>query len=118
MSRVISSRVLPGGLDQDFGEEILHVPDLAGLNLDVGGLPARSAHRLIDHDAGVGERETLTLLPCGEEDGRHRSCLTDADGGDRCSHVLHGVEDGEPSRHHAARRVDVELHVFVGVFAF
>ena len=33
----------------------------ACLDLDVGGLPLRPAEGLVDHDAGVGQREPLPL---------------------------------------------------------
>src|SRR5262249_25914572 len=38
-------------------------------------------------------------------------------GRDGAADVLHGVVDRETARHDAARAVDVDLHVFLGVFA-
>src|SRR5690606_7330492 len=56
------------------------------------------------------------LLTCREEKRAHTGSLPDADGADRTAYVLHGVVDCEPRCHDAARRVDVELNVFVRIF--
>src|SRR6185312_8585669 len=41
---------LPGVLGDDLVEPALHPEDLLGLDLDVGGLTLRAAHRLVNHD--------------------------------------------------------------------
>src|SRR5262249_423502 len=44
----------PGRLHEDPREDLLDVPNLPSLDLDVGSLTAGSAHRLMDHDPRVG----------------------------------------------------------------
>ena len=89
--------------------DVLHVPDLARLDLDVGRLPARAAQRLVDHDARVRQREAAALrarprgAPRAIDAAMPRHIVRD-----RAADVLHRVVDGEPARHDAAGAVDVE----------
>src|SRR5262249_32097156 len=48
----------------------------------------------------------------------HGGGLAHADGGHRRLDVLHRVVDRQPRRHRAARAVDVDVHVLVGVLGF
>src|SRR5258706_4386085 len=43
-------------LDEDLGDDVLHVADFTRLNLDVGRLAASPAERLVGHHARVRER--------------------------------------------------------------
>src|SRR5947199_10161737 len=57
---------LAGMLDVDFVESRAQAQDLAGLDLDVGGLTLGPARGLMDHDVRIGQREALALRACGE----------------------------------------------------
>ena len=52
---------LPGGLAEDLVDVIAQAHELARLVVDVGRLPARSAGRVVQHDARVGQRVPLPL---------------------------------------------------------
>src|SRR5205814_1574109 len=80
--------------------------DLARLDVDIGGLALHAAERLVDHDAGVREREALALAPRREQPGGHAGRLPDAQGRHLGLDVLHGVVDREAGGHRAPRRVD------------
>mgnify|MGYP003326400570 CR=1 FL=1 len=49
--------------------------DLARLDFDIRGLPLRAAERLVNHHLGVGQRETLALGACAQQEGAHRRGL-------------------------------------------
>ena len=59
--------------------------------------------------------ETLALGAGGEQHGRRRGRLSEADRGDVVADELHRVVDREQRRDVAARAVDVEVDVLVGV---
>src|SRR3954462_1811709 len=99
-------------------QAVLDPQDLLGLDGDIGGLPLGSSPGLVDQDAGVGQREALAVGPGGEEHGAHAGGLTHADRLDVGPDELHGVVDGHPRRGGAARRVDVDVDVLLGVFSF
>ncbi len=63
-----------------------------------------------------GQRVALALGAGREQERAHRGRLPHADGRHSGLHVLHGVVDREAGRDRAARRVDVEDDVLVGVF--
>ncbi len=87
------------------------------MNVDVGRLARQSAHgRLVDQDAGIGQREALFGLACRKQQCRHGGRLADANRGDVVLYVLHRVVDGHARRDRSARRVDVELDVLFRVF--
>ena len=64
------------------------------LDLDVRGLALGAAERLVDHDARVGQRVALALLPRREQEGAHGRRQPHADGGDVGAHVAHRVKHG------------------------
>jgi len=49
-----------------------------GVDLDVGGLALEAAHRLVDHDARVRQRETLVLVARAHQQRAHARRLADA----------------------------------------
>ena len=65
-----------------------------------------------------GSARRCPFLPCGEEEGSHRSGLPDAKSRDGWSDIAHGVVDGHAGRDDAAWRVDIEGDFLVGVFGF
>ena len=106
---------LPGVGGEDFVELLLKAEDLAGCYLDVARLAFRAAPGLVDHDAGVREREALALGAGGEEHRSHRGRLPDAVRGDGTGYELHSVVDREARRDAAARRVDVHRDLLLRV---
>ena len=85
-------------LAQDLVEALLDALDLLGLDLDVGRLALRAAAGLVDHDAGVGQREALALGAGGQQHGAHGGGLPDADGAHVGLDELHGVVDRQAAR--------------------
>jgi hypothetical protein len=102
------------------GHDLLHTAlerqDLAGADLDVGRL-ALEARRvpLVDHHLRVRQGQPLALGATGQEHRPHRHRHAETDRLYVAAHVLHGVVDREPSVDVAARRVDVERDVLVGI---
>src|SRR5579875_1757368 len=101
------------GVHGDQAVQLVPDPDdLASVDVEVRGLtgdaPPRH-QRLVQVDAGIGEREA-PALGAGHEDDRPKARRTaHGHGGDRGPYVLHGVVDSEAGGHGAAGRVDVDL---------
>mmetsp|Transcript_36244 Transcript_36244/g.79336 ORF Transcript_36244/g.79336 Transcript_36244/m.79336 type:complete len:311 (+) Transcript_36244:182-1114(+) len=108
------------GLIAVFGNVgVEHFPNeqnFLGLNFNIGSLTLRPAERLMDHNARVGQRSTLTLGTCAEEEGAHTGRHTEAYGRYVTGNVLHGVIDGHTGRDGSAGTVDVESNVGLGIF--
>src|SRR5215469_10325707 len=66
---------LTGVPDIDFIQPLADVEDLLGVNHDVGGLALKAPGRLVNHDAGIGQRKPHVLLPSREQQGTHRRSL-------------------------------------------
>ena len=98
---------LPGMGGEDFVELLLEAEDFLAGDLDIARLAFRATPGLVDHDAGVGQGETMPLLARGEQHRAHRRRLADAVRVDGTGDELHRVVDGEARRDAAARRVDV-----------
>src|SRR5438552_10071229 len=99
---------LGGVLCKNFIQPPAQVQDFLGMDLDVGGLALEAAHRLMDHDARVGQAEALVLVARGEEQRPHAGGLADAQRADVRFDELHRVVNGQSGRNRPARRVDVE----------
>src|SRR4051794_33426028 len=69
----------------------------------------------MNDNSGIRQRKPLALGPGRQQDRLHRGRLADADGLDVRFDELHGVVDGQPCSNRAARAVDIELDVLVGV---
>src|SRR5690606_35032057 len=110
-------RGLPGVVGERVLEPLAHAQDLLRVDLDVRGLSAGAAldARLVDHDAGVGQREALAGLAGGQQHGGGRCRLTEAHGLNVRLDVLHGVVDRGERGLRAAGTVDVQRDVAVGV---
>ena len=87
---------LPGVVGVDLVGALADVEDLAGVDLDVGGLALEARRRLVDEDPAVGQREALALGPAGQQQRAHRHRDPDADGGDVGLDELHRVVDRQP----------------------
>src|SRR5262245_52565411 len=110
---------LPRVVHQDFVEPLAHAQNFPGMNIDVSRLSRQPLHqRLVDDDAGVGQREALALGAGGEQHGGHRRGLADADRLDVRLDELHRVVDREPGGNRSTRAVDVQHDVLVGIFSF
>jgi hypothetical protein len=103
---------------QELVELGLDLQDLAGVDLDVGGLALKTAQGLVDHHAGIGQAVALALGACREQEGAHARRLTDAQGAHVGLDKLHRVVDGHARRDRTARGVDVEVDVLVRVLGF
>src|SRR3954447_19665106 len=102
-------------LGDDLVELLAQLDDLAGVDLDVGGLALESRGDLVDQDLRVGQRHALALRAAGEEQRAHRHRDADADRLHVGLDELHRVVDREARVHRAAGRVDVDRDVLVGV---
>src|SRR5205085_6209609 len=78
--------------------------DLARLDFDIRRLPLRTTRGLVDHDARIRQRESLSLRSGAHQQRAHRGGLTDAHRRHRRADVLHRVVDREPRGNHPARR--------------
>ena len=86
------------------------------MNVNISGLARQSSHRwLVNQNARVGKRQTFLAFACGQEQRCHARCLTDADRGYVILHILHGVVDRHARRDRSARRVNVELDIFLRI---
>src|SRR5216684_1247143 len=70
----------------------------------------------MNEDARVGQRKALFGCAAGEKHGGDGGSLADAGGHYVGLYKLHGVVDGEARGDGAARRIDIELDVALGIF--
>ena len=70
----------------------------------------------MNHDFCVRESETLALCAASEQECAHGCGGAHADSVHITLDVLHGVVDCQTSSDRAARRIDVEENILVGVF--
>jgi hypothetical protein len=103
--------------DQDPPNHVIQTDDLLRLDLDVGGLPLRTAKRLVHVDGRVRHAVAFARSPGAQE---HRSDARRHPDGvrrDVGTHELHRVVDRQPSGDFAAGRLDVQADVALGVLA-
>jgi hypothetical protein len=89
--------------------------DLLGVDLDVRRLALEAGADLVDQDLRVGQRHALAGRAARQQQGAHRHRDADADRLHVRLDELHRVVDREARVHRAARRVDVDRDVLVGV---
>ena len=106
---------LPGRFREDFVEAFARCDDMTRSYLNIGRLARGAAPRLMDHYFSIRQREAFAFGTCCENNRRSRSRDADTHGGDIGFDVIHRVEHGEPRRDGAARRVDIDLDVFLRV---
>ncbi len=92
--------------------------NFTGVNFDIRCGALIPGRRLVNHDFGVRQRETLVLVPSHQQERAHRRGHTDANSRDRRLHEHHRVVHRQTSGYRAARGVDVDANVFVRVHAF
>lgn len=76
-------------------QDLADAQDLGSVDGNIGCLAAVPPRRLVNHDAAVGQAVTLAGLAAAEEQGAHRSGLSDADGRDFGFDICHRVVDGQ-----------------------
>ena len=69
----------------------------------------------MDHDIGIGQRETLALGAAAQQHRSHAGRQPDAVRVHVARHKLHRIIDRQPRRYTAARRIDVEMNVLLGI---
>ena len=111
---------LPRVSGEDIVEDGAHAHDFFSLQVDIRGLSGDTAgdEWLVNEDAAVRQGVTFSLCASAEEYGAHASGLTDADRGDGAPDMLDGIVDGHTSGDTSARRVNIDLDIFFGIFAF
>src|SRR3954465_10312823 len=101
------------------GDDLLEAPletdRLPGLDLDIGALPLEAARDLVDQDLGIRQRSAFSLRAGPEEQSAHRHRDADTRRRDVRFDELNRVVDREPRVDRAARRVDVDVDVLVGI---
>src|SRR5215469_4360730 len=106
---------LPGVEGGPLEQGLLHVEHLLGLDADVRGRAADAPGGLVHQDGRMGQRVALAGRAGGEQELPHRRGHAHREGGDSVGHELHHVVDREAGVHRAARGVDVQVDVAVGV---
>src|SRR5690606_8684217 len=109
---------LPSVVGQYLVQALTQSQDFAGLNLNIGSLTLGTTRRLVDHDAGVGQRVTLALGSRGKQKRAHAGRNAGAQRGNVRLDELHGVINGHARVYRSARRIDVQRDVFVGILGF
>ena len=101
-------------------ERVFHFQKLAGVDFDIGRLSAQTAadQRLVDHHTAVGQGEAFAFGAGGQQHRAHAGGLAQAQGLHVGLDEVHGVVNRHAGGYAAAGAVDVEIDVFVGVFAF
>src|SRR6266852_2299661 len=96
-----------------------HAQDFLRVDINIGGLAGQTRHpRLVNQDAGVGQRESLFRRARGQQQRGDRSALADTNSHDGGPHELHRVINCHSCRDRAARRIDVQRYVFLRIREF
>jgi hypothetical protein len=107
---------LPGVLGVQLVQRVAGLEDLPRVDVDIGRLALEAGEHLVDDHPRVRQRVALALGAGREQEAAHRAGLPHADRGDVAVQVLHGVVDRQTGGHMAARRVDVQHDVLLGLF--
>lgn len=70
------------------------------------------------HYLGIGQRKALTLSAARKQECTHRCCHADTDGIYITLDMIHGVVNSQAVHNGAARTVDVEENVLLGIVCF
>src|ERR1700676_3496882 len=104
-------------LSEQLVDHSTHAQNLLGVQIDVRGLAAETGEPwLMNKDARVGQSKALFRCATSKENGGDGGGLSDAGGNDVGLHELHGVIDSESGSDGAARRIDIELDIALGIF--
>src|SRR5215475_12833280 len=78
-------------VSENFVDALAQAQDLFSCDLDVAGLTRNSSGvRLMDQNPRIGQGEAPSLGAGGQQHGRHRSALPDAEGRNGAADELHG----------------------------
>src|SRR5439155_11341694 len=98
--------------------DLAQAQNLSGMDFDVGRLrPLDATARLVEHDRAMRQRVTLTLTAASEDQRGRAGGHPGAERADRRMDVAHRVVDGQSRRQRAARAVDVDADLLVGILA-
>ena len=61
------------------------------MDIDIRGLPLKTAKGLMEENPGMGKRKAFPLRSRGEQDCRHAGCLSQAEGSDIRLVELHRI---------------------------
>ena len=86
-------------------------------DLNLGLLALGATAGLVNHHERVGQAEALTRSTARKQDSGHGSSHAHANSGDLRLDEVHGVEDSQTGRDLAARRIDVDRDVLLGILA-
>ena len=106
--------VVPGVLDENVVNLLLDLVKLLHVNEDFFSCAFHASQRLMNHDAAVGQGKTLSFCSGGKQNRAHGSALTNAVRANVTGNELHRVVNRQPGGNGAARRVDVNMDVFLG----
>src|ERR1019366_6466716 len=102
-----------------FGQHVLGITNLFGLDRDVRRLTLHAAHGgLVHQDTAVGQREPFARGSRAQQELTHGGGDAQTDGSDVAVDVLHRVVNRESAEDNAAGRVDVQADVPVPVLRF
>ena len=90
---------LAGVLGDEAQHGVDHVPQVVGLDLDVGRAAADPGRSSVHQDAGVRQREPLALGAGREQELPGAAGQPEGQRGDVARHEPHDVADGEHGRH-------------------
>ena len=107
---------LTGAFAHNGVELFPHTNDMVGGDLDISSLALQTAHqRLMDHDLGIGQCDTLALGTGREQKCAHAGSHTHADGGYVALDVVHGVIDRHARGDRSSGRINIKVDILVGI---
>src|SRR6266536_2705991 len=106
----------PSVLRDDSDEAFLQLKHVIDLPCYVARRALRTAGNLMDHDVGIRQRKTFAFRACAKEHSRHTRSHPKAVSRHVASEKLHRIIYRESCSHRAARRIDVDVDVLLGVF--
>src|SRR5690606_18591810 len=109
---------LPRMLGHQLVETLTNNENFARVDINIRRLPLRTAARLMDHGAGVRQHVALARCPTCQQEGTHACRLTDTHRADVGLDELHGVVNRQAGSYRTARRIDIEMNIFIRVFRF
>src|ERR1700694_2383404 len=98
--------------------ELAHAKNFLGLNANIRRLTLRAAARLVNENARIRQSESLTFCAGRQKQSTHGGALADTNSGDVRADKLHRIVDGHAGGDRTARRIDINVDVFLWVFSF
>ena len=99
-------------------QRFAHAQNFFRIDVDIRRLSGQAAHgRLVDQNARVRKAVALALGPSGKQHGAHGSRLSHTIRDDVRLDQIHRVQNREARRNRPARRVDVQIDIFLRVLS-